>query len=488
MIKRIFVWMLILGAVAFGIVILLGGVAALYLASQTQVSIPTVNIHTPGHGDQVGLGQFIPVHSTSGDEDNQIIAVELWELQGEQLRMIEVDEPLEPESTFSVPQGWQPLSTGSHRLIVRAFNDQGDYGQASVDVEVVEMPEGAEAELAEGEILPAPGGLDQETSGMYGSSAEGIEGVIIPPQPNPDPPSDNLGVFLQGQILQGLGDLFTPQVLLTQVEVEALDFEVVEPYEKVWCYVSLASSPHERIPESGFFDTTDQFHWNIADYLGGNNRVELSLLRNQLLDIDLECWGDRNNQPYLIGRLVVSHPPEDWNGQLIHSASQGGEGFTVSYRIEPAESDLEAPLVLTERIFFQQKHFLWYWPGDEAEIDGFRIYRDEILIASVPPDLRSYAMAPWWTVPPCSEEYQYHVVAYRDNLESPPSNFLNYQGDVCGVDDDIVDIQARSVCAGAGKKINIQYIYSSSNGDASIGIRDERVSCLPRTEDLEHHL
>ena len=125
----------------------------------------------------------------------------------------------------------------------------------------------------------------------------------------------------------------------------------------------------------------------------------------------------------------MSHPPEDWNGQLIYSVGQGGEGFTISYRIDPVDSDLEAPFVLTERFFFQQKHFMWYWSGDEADIDGFRVYRDGILIASVPKNLRSLATAPWWTVPPCGEEYQYYVVAYRDTLESPPSNFLNYQGE-----------------------------------------------------------
>jgi len=253
--------------------------------------------------------------------------------------------------------------------------------------------------------------------------------------------------------------------------MEALDFEVVESYEHVWCYASLALSPPERIPESGYFDTSSQFHWNIADYLGGVNSVEITILGYQPLDIDFYCNGFRNNQLHHIGRLIASHPPEDWNGQLIHGTGLGGEGFTISYRINPVGSELEAPSSLIENNLFQQKYFLWYWSGDEAEIDGFRIYQDDVLVASLPPNLRSYAIVPWWTVPPCNEEYEYHVVAYRDTMESAPSNFLRYQGAVCGLENAILHINPHPTCAGAGQKIDVKYLYDSPHGEASMGIR-----------------
>jgi len=478
MIKRIFLRMLILGIFIIGIMIFLGGAAALYLASQVPPSTPMVNIHTPGHGEQIGLSQLVPVLSTSGDRENKIVKVELWAAEGEQLRLIEVDEPFEPEHAFSVPQGWQPLSPGPYRLIVRAFNDQGDYGQASVDVEVLEMLEEEEGEaagpeLADGEALPAPGGFEQEQPGISGTGTQGSEGVIDPPppDPDPDPPPSNPGILLGGLLLESTYELLAPQLSINQVKMEALDFEVVESYEHVWCYASLVSSPYDRIPESGYFDTTSQFHWNIADYLGGVNSVEVSILGYQPLDIDFSCNGYRNNQLHHIGRLIVSHPPEDWNGQLIHGTGLGGEGFTISYRINPAGTDLEAPALLIENNLFQQKYFLWYWSGDEAEIDGFRIYQDDVLVASIAPNFRSYAIVPWWTVPPCDEEYEYHVVAYRDTMESAPSNFLRYQGAVCGLENAILHLSPHPACAGAGQTIEVKYLYDSPHGDASMGIR-----------------
>jgi len=174
MIKRIILWLLLFAVIIIGIVVLLGGAAALYLAFQVTPSTPMGNIHTPGHGDKIGLSQLVPVLSTSADKDNKIVKVELWAAEGEQLRLIEVDAPLEPEHAFSVPQGWQPLSPGPYRLIVRAFNDQGDIGQASVDVEVLEMlEETAGPELADGEGLPVPGGFEQEQPGISGQAQKG---------------------------------------------------------------------------------------------------------------------------------------------------------------------------------------------------------------------------------------------------------------------------------------------------------------------------
>jgi hypothetical protein len=457
-------WLLIIASVVIGIVLFVVVAGVLYMTFKPTPSTPVVTIHSPAGGDQVGIGELIAVNSTSRDEDHQIVKVELWEVEGEQMRLVGVDEPIEPAGVFSVPQGWQPLSAGAYRLTVRAFNDQGDYGQAAVDVEVVEMPEGAaEVALAEGETLPAPGGFDLEGAGEF-------DNTIPPPEPEPELPFDPYG-FLVDPILEHWGDFIVFQDDDTYIEIEALEFEVVQEYEIVSCYASFDSSPWMRIPESGFFETTDQFHWNIEEYLGGVNSVVIPAPINHPLNIKLKCVGMSNCQSNNIGDLDVSHPPADWNGQIIQGSGEGGEGFTISYRINPLGSDLSEPIQLNEISWNQQKYLHWIWGGDPAEINGFRIYRNDVLVASVSPELRLHQMAPWWTVPPCGEEYQYYVVAYRGTMESLPSNTLGYQGDSCKGHNEIKKILSEELCGGTGRRFGVRYKYQSSHGQASIGIR-----------------
>jgi len=469
-------WILIIAGVVIGIVIFVVVVGVLYLTFKPALSIPMVTIHSPSGGAQVGIGELIAVNSTSRDENNNIVKVELWEVEGERLRLVGVDKPIEPAGAFSVPQGWQPLSAGAYRLTVRAFNDQGDYGQAAVDVEVVEMPEGAaEMALAEGETLPegtgetlpAPGGFDSEGAGEF-------DNTIPPPEPEPEPPPGDYWSILFDPILGHLGG-FLPWPTngdTTYIEIEALEFEVVHEYDRVSCYAKFDSLPVERIPESGFFETIDEYHWNIEEYLGGVNSVVIPAPINDPLNIHMECSGPRNHSYHNIGLLDVSHPPEDWNGQIFQASGILGEGFTISYRINPFEMDLEAPVQLSEISWNQQKYLHWIWSGDPAEINGFRIYRNDVLVASVPPETLLHQMAPWWTVPPCGEEYQYYVVAYRGAMESPPSNMLRYQGDSCVGRNEIIHISSGlEECGGTGRRFSVLYKYESHHGQASIGIR-----------------
>jgi len=186
----------------------------------------------------------------------------------------------------------------------------------------------------------------------------------------------------------------------------------------------------------------------------------------------LACYGYRDGQTNIhVGTLFVSHPPEDWNGQIFHGSGEWGEGFTISYRINPFEMDLEAPVQLSEISWNQQKYLHWIWNGDTAEINGFRIYRNDVLVASVPSETLLHQMAPWWTVPPCGEEYEYYVVAYRGAMESPPSNMLRYQGDSCVGNNEIMLISSGLECSGAGRRFGVVYKYESHHGQASIGIR-----------------
>jgi hypothetical protein len=94
-----------------------------------------VLIRSPHHGEQVEVGQEVTVHSMARDE-GKVVRVELW-----------VDDQLQEAQASTLPGGtspfpllarWQPLSPGTHTLIVRAFNAQGARAHASVNVEAIE--------------------------------------------------------------------------------------------------------------------------------------------------------------------------------------------------------------------------------------------------------------------------------------------------------------------------------------------------------------
>ena len=541
-------WIILGSLLAVLILIIAGGFVFSLL--QKPPSTPLVTIQKPENDTKVIAGGLVSVHSTARDEQNNITKVQLWEVVDDRLRLISEDVPIEPGHVFSLPQGWQPLATGDFQLMVRAFNDQDDYGQASINIEVVSEAEGANVSadseaLAIGEILPGlgfyypQGSIDEiadesqdeesQTTPAYEVSFEGTQ-VTSPeqpihestqestpeqtlpegtqettpegqtpegtqettpegqtpegpspspteptqelPTPDPDPaqPPDGFDIDLTGLVIQGLGDIFTPEAYSRWLNLEVISFEVTKYYNGVYCYATLASSPWGRIPETGLLDTTDQYHWNLEDYLGGENTVELQVMKDGPLDMRLSCYGYRENTLYTVGSLNVSHPPEDWNGQLIEASSQSGEGFEVSYRINPVGGEFDTPILLEETQWGQKKYFHWVWEGDPAAIDGFRIYQKDNLVANVVPETRVYELPLWWTTPPCNEEYDYYIVGYKGGLESPPSNHLRYQGGVCDGETDIIYAAGMPNCGGTGQRFIVKYLYAGES-PAGIGIR-----------------
>jgi hypothetical protein len=120
----------------------------------------------------------------------------------------------------------------------------------------------------------------------------------------------------------------------------------------------------------------------------------------------------------------------------------------------------------------------WTWQGDENEIDGFKIFRDNSHVATVQKNQRATAIPAWWIVPPCEEGYQYTIVAYEGSLQSSPSNSLHYQGDNCGGVNGAANLITQGICAGTGHKAQLDYRYQSSHGQSSIRLHALREGAI----------
>lgn len=119
--------------------------------------------------------------------------------------------------------------------------------------------------------------------------------------------------------------------------VEALEMTVRDSYDRLYCYVSLAGSPFERIPHGASeFIQMDSGAWNIADYASGRNKRAIIANGSRPLNIIVECLGWQGDTLVNLGRFTRSHPPEEWDGRLLTAGPDDGS-FSVTYRIEPTE-------------------------------------------------------------------------------------------------------------------------------------------------------
>lgn len=485
--------LLIIGLFVLGLclVVSLLGLAAYFLRGPSTVAGPVVAILAPDPGEQVRLGEVVAVHSTSRDEAHQVVKVELW-VDG---ALIEVDTSPEGASALSIVQGWQPLSPGFHTILVRAFNEADVHGQATIGVETVlaladlveerpSVPEdfpSVEEIMAgapippESEVLPPPGGFPSD------EEAEEPEDFRIFAHPDFGPLWEGARDPLVSAIIPGLLDLVLgglAPIPPTMVEFAALDFEVQQDYEEIYCYASLSDGPLEveKVPEHGFFRPASERHWNIAEHLGGQNSQLVAVPVGQSLRVFVDCSAFSSEPRKYLGLLDVSLPPEDWDGDIIRASGTGGEGFELDFSISVPKTGIPAPFNL-QLVEVQDAFGLhWMWEGDQEQIHGFRIYRNNQLVESEPAGDRAQILTPLSAVPPCGEEFEYYVKAFRgdfgaEGVESPPSNLLLLEGSPCYGEDDSIEAVAikQSLCSGAAQELEVDYRYTSDHGEASMG-------------------
>jgi hypothetical protein len=234
------------------------------------------------------------------------------------------------------------------------------------------------------------------------------------------------------------------------LDVEALEFQVYDDYDEIYCYIGLAGEGMERY---GPLDPVSQTHWDIAALLGGENSRRIVLPLGEDLDVRMECgaygevtesetgFGEVGQEAvyFDLGSFAQRHSQEEWDGQpiTVERSEGGADGrfFRATYRIcidSCAETALPVPHLWTQEIFGGQRFLIWTWTGDPESIDGFRARYDcydrtsgvwwRGATVGTYPDEWSRSIEQF--EPDCASTCEWYVWAYResDGVESPHSN------------------------------------------------------------------
>ncbi len=483
---------------------------------------PTILIDSPRQGDEVIVGETVQIFAT-GRDPRKIDHMELW-VDGALIESQASALP-GGTSPFPLAGEWVPGTTGNHTIVVRGYNTADVSGQASVSVNAVEgpaiptemPPEGCEGvpllvhEVQEGEtlediaaaygvtveeILACNPGLDPTAAltpgeelnipnivspDEEGPPAEGEEpgdvdvppevppeaeeppGEELPPEGEEPPPGEEAPPEAEEppEPPEGVEPPEPPEPTAV-LEFEAYELEADQPYDGVYCMVSLADADTEMVPDMDSFDPVIGNYWDIEAELGGANS-RMVIVYEDTLNLRVECFGFTGALlPVSLGTVERAHPEADWTGDPIEVTSIDGEGgrwFRAVYRICPFPCEPrpipDAPQNLTHVEFPiptlcgciippwicipcpPPLHFMsWDWLGDETTIDGFRLYRNDALLYEVAnPSARWMQITEADANPDCGETYNYHLVAYEGLLgvgpESDPSNIVTFEGEPC---------------------------------------------------------
>lgn len=493
---------------------LLAGVGALayyyFMVPTAEAEVqPTVLIDSPSHGDEVTIGTPVQVFAT-GTDPGKIARMELW-VDG-QLVQSQASALPDGTSPFPIIAMWVPDTPGNHTIVVRAYNMADVSGQASISVNAVQAAEVPaecggdtvfEHQVETGEtvegiaagyevtveqvvacnpgldptVMPEPGSVllipgfqdpaeedgppddwpppaDAEEAPDVPEDAEELPGEDLPPAETEPEPGEEAPPEVEEppegpEITEDGG----PELPTVTLGFEALEFEVDQPYDEIYCMVQVADYPMERIPEAGSFNPVGGNYWDIQAELAGANSKQVTV-QGDTVRVEAECFGWVGIDGWSLGHFVREHGDAEWTGEEIPvtAIADDGRWFTVVYRICPTFpcEPREVPPAPENLTYVEgcpcpwwigcppcalERAMIWDWMGDEAEIDGFRLYRDGAMLYERDPIYRYLYVTEADAYPPCGVTYDYELTAYEGfpgvGPESDPSNTVTRAGPAC---------------------------------------------------------
>jgi len=378
---------------------------------------PLVLITTPAHNQQVWIDRATPVLVTARSA-NGIARVELW--ANGQLQENRV-APQQELTTFSTAFVWQPRLPGSYTLIARAFDSDGNSGQATIAVQAVQDTPPNEPPvppLSKGENLP--GHSADPGSGPAGAAGGGAGAPTAPsldeveevggaadasgadaPDPDPAGPADDV---------VDIGPAARGGEVMLNLEVLGLGTEAT--YHTINCYFTVAGAETGQV----IFGRGIMMPWEPTQ----PSAVTFPWPGDQPLPVRVECTGispPAEGTP--LGLPTEGEvQPAAWDGRWLRLESAGA--FNFFFRIEVSSSltseDIPAPtnLRIEDVPLSPLKMLRWDWAGNEANIDGFRLYLNGSLQWGVAdPSARFTYLPPEWVEPFCGQLHYLQVVAYQ---------------------------------------------------------------------------
>jgi hypothetical protein len=236
------------------------------------------------------------------------------------------------------------------------------------------------------------------------------------------------------------------------VEFQALEFEVDQDYDEVYCYAGLAGADMERHA----FEPSGGRRWDIPAELASRT---VGVFEDSELEVQAECGaydvfrsipepepgtfgaGGESATHWDLGAFLNSHPETQWTGEVLEASATGpdGRGYRVAYRLcrDSCEGAVLPPPTIVPLIGLAGsvgQYLGWAWDGDVDMIDGFRLYVNGNYCLDLPKDRSTFDIQ-WWR-PPCGQVREFQMTAYsghswNPDRESPPSNVYVWETPPC---------------------------------------------------------
>lgn len=458
--------------VFLGACFLVGQIAYTVSRQNNLQSRPLVLIHSPVNHEQILNGEAVNIHATARSKRG-VTRMELW--LDDRLFAVQPAGEDGAQSPFVLNESWLATASGPHVIQVRAVSANGIEGQATITVEVSESGQVLSHTVAEGETFDdiaeefgltsaelaalnpdtSPGELAPGDSlAVAEDTGEAEDGGSPPAAPEipaaedstpPEADAPEPGSFFELGTFFGVFEIFDPvSSAPLELRLEVLSLETSQAYDTLHCYIGVGDLLPRWYPDADFDQLTDESFaltdtgWNVDDYYAGANAPLFAWPGNQSLPFSVECVGVLGGVDAVpAGSLALAVPPEAWDGITRTEASSGeGASFQIQYRILHADSAprgipifIDPSMTAPNNLWIEDRRYALHWDyeprPDEPGIEGFRIYLNGTLQWSVRgSNVRQSDLPPEWFRPPCGDEYQLSVSAYRYGHPDGPESVL----------------------------------------------------------------